>query len=210
MTLTDNVLAVFDRASDAEREEGTAWYPLASRIVTAIAEATDTDVVRVTYTLAALSPRNPWLWNVADCYSYALASREGSPRPTATTFERNRQAAWRAMSQDGHPWVDAAPKVKAFVAAILGDSEAVVVDIWAYRVAVGHEPTNHGKFRASQYEPIAEAYRNAARRRGVTPRTMQAVTWLVAQSEGLASRRKGRHDLVFKRDTPAFVRTLLA
>jgi hypothetical protein len=100
----------------------------------------------------------------------------------------------------------AAPKVTAFVAAIMGDRTSVVVDIWAYRVA-----TNKGTKAIGNraYKAVAAAYMEAARITGEDPRDIQAITWLVAQTEGLATRRVGRHDLAFKSGTGAFVRSLL-
>lgn len=208
--MVDSILAHYDRASRDQREAGERWYSEAGRVTRAIAAETGITPTRVTYTLAALSPRNPWLWNVADCYQFAVASRDGLERPTATTFERNRVAGWLAINGSRDPWESAAPKVKAFIAAILGDPDAVVVDTWAYRVATGEAPPRAGSFAARLYQPIALAYAEASLRRGVEPRVMQAVTWLVAQTEGTASNRRGRHDLVFKRDTPAFVRALMS
>lgn len=207
----ENILAVFDRATDEQRASGANWYPLAGTIVEAIAVQTGTDPLRVCLALAALSPRNPWRWNVADCYSFAEARAQGRTMPKATTFRRNQLRAWQALDTGILPWAGAAPKVRAFVKAILGDSEAVVVDTWAYRVAVGQAP-KHGSFAERLYEPIAHAYNLAANLRGIEPRTMQAITWLVAQTEGLATHRTGggRHASVFKAGTPDFVRSLMA
>jgi hypothetical protein len=203
----DAITATYRRASAAQLAAGREWYPAAGRIVSAIADATSFDVVRVTHALAALSPRNPWRWNVADCYSYAVAARDGAPMPPATTFTRNRERAWAALAGD-KVWAGPALKVRAFVAAVTGDDSAVVVDIWAYRVAVGESPRS-GSVPPSRYRSIAEAYTDAARNVGETPRDLQAITWVVAQDEGLASRRRGRHDVTHKAGTPDFVRSLL-
>lgn len=205
-----NILSYYDSATEAQRADGQAWYPLAGRIVEAIASATDTDAVRVAYALSALSPRNPWRWNVADAYSYAAARKAGMTMPSATTFKRNQLAAWQALGQDGQPWKTAAPKVTAFVAAIMGAPEAVVIDTWAFRAATGRSPKGSEAGKASVYDRLAEAYTIAASVRGVEPRAMQAIVWLVVQTEGLASLRKGRHDLSFKAGTPDFVRELLS
>ena len=207
--LVTNILSVYDRATPEQRASGARWYPLAGTIVEAIAASTGTDPVRVCLALSALSPRNPWRWNVADCYSFAEARAQGRTMPRATTFKRNQLRAWAALGDGIMPWAGTAPKVRAFVKAIMGDSEAVVVDTWAYRIAVGTAP-KRGSFAEKLYEPIAHAYNVAANLRGVEPRSMQAITWLVAQTEGLATHRTGRHDLTFKAGTPDFVRALLA
>lgn len=210
--MVGNIVAKYGEASHEQRLAGYRWYPVAGRIVDAIAVATDVPAIRVTYALAALSPRNPWLWNVQDAYSFAVASRSGEPKPSATTFLRNQHAAWQALTTGDKPWLTAAPKVRAFVAAILGDRSAVVVDTWAYRVATGESPAHDitgrrlGSFRGSIYAAIAAAYVDAAKQLGQDPRDVQAITWVVAQTEGLASNRRAKVPHGYKAGTADFVR----
>jgi hypothetical protein len=204
-----NILAVYDRATPEQVDSGRAWYPTAHHIVNAIAESVEADPARVCYALAALSPRNPWRWNVADAFSFAEARAQGRTMPKATTFKRNQLRAWQALGDGERPWLSAAPKVNAFVNAIMGDRAAVVIDTWAYRVAVGEAPKT-GSFARKLYVPLALAYTEAAALRREVPADMQAITWLVAQTEGLATHRRGRHDQAFKAGTPAFVKELLS
>lgn len=212
--MVTNIAEVYARSTTEQQEAGRAWYTTARGIVYAIAIETESDPVRVCYALSALSPRNPWRWNVADVYSFAVARKAGLTMPTATTFIRNQLRAWKALGEEGQPWTGTAPKVRAFVDAIMGDSDAVVVDTWAYRVATGEAPAKGtrrlGSFKGSTYADIAAAYTRAASLAGETPRDIQAITWLVAQTEGLASARMGRHDLTFKAGTPDFVKELLS
>lgn len=204
--MTAAIVRTYSVATDAQRDAGRAWYPGAGAIARAIAEHADADAERVAYVMAALSPRNPWRWNVQDAYAFVVAAAEGRERPSATTFEVNRDRAWRVATGAEHdPWSTAAPKVRAFVAAILGDADSVVVDTWAMRVATDgalHDVTDR------EYATVATAYRMAAAVLGETAREVQAVTWTVAQDAGLASSRRGRHDLTWKRGTAEFVRAL--
>lgn len=202
------IVGYYDSASDAQRADGQAWYPLAGDVVEAIAKATNSDAVKVAYALAALSPRNPWRWNVADCYSYCAARRAGLTMPKATTFKRNQAAAWQALSKDGQPWLSSAPKVNAFVAAIMGNPLSVVVDVWAVKAATHGVADYVGTDK--RYAAVSAAYVEAASIRGVLPRDMQAIVWLVVQTEGLASSRTGRHDKAFKRGTHPMVVELLS
>lgn len=202
-----SILATYDEASRVQRLAGRCWYPNAGMMVRAIARATRTKPTRVAYALAALSPRNPWRWNVADTFAFALAAGTGGDMPSATTFMSNRRRAWSALQGDGDPWISAAPKVRAFVAAILGDLDRVVVDVWAMRVA------SDGRLSAvtkAQYGKVEAAYREAAVRRHEYPADMQAITWLVAQADGRGSARRGRNDETFKKGTATFVRALFA
>lgn len=212
-TMVANIVAAYRRASTGTRDEGRAWYPAAQRAVQGIAADQGVDPARVAFCLSALSPRNPWLWNVADTYHFVVAHKAGGPMPSATTFLRNREKAWKALGQDEHPWTSAAPKVTAFVKAVNGIEDAVVVDTWAARAALNGGFARAGRgfasFRPAQYEAFVAAYREAALTVGETPRDLQAIVWLQVQSEGLGTERTGRHDLAFKAGTPAFVKDLL-
>lgn len=202
-----NIIDAYRRASAEQSLAGRQWYPAAYRLVESIADATGINTERITFAIAALSPRNPWRWNVFDAYSFAAARAEGRTMPRATTFKRNWARAWQALDYGQDPWTSAAPKVRAFVAAINGDTESVVVDQWAYRVAT----TKSVKaIKGSVYDRVATAYVHAARLTGETPRDLQAITWLVAQTEGLASHRSGRHDLAFKAGTPEWMKEALS
>ena len=68
------ILATYREASEDQRSAGAAWYPTAGRMVSAIADSAGLPAVRVAFAMAALSPRNPWRWNVADAYRYAHAA----------------------------------------------------------------------------------------------------------------------------------------
>lgn len=208
--MVNNILAYWDSASPDQIEAGARWYRQAGDIVRLIADQTGCDVPSVALTLSALSPRNPWNWNVADTYAFASAAAEGRTMPKATTFSRNREAGWRAITgQD--VWLTAAPKVTAFVRAILGEEDSVVVDTWAARVATAGTVSNSKGHTVTpkEYKAIAHAYVVAANLRGVPPSTMQAVTWLVARTEGTAVVKRSRHANTFKAGTPAWLMTAL-
>jgi len=203
-----NIIDTYEAATPAQRDAGRAWYHAAGAMVRAIADDTGADIERVTFAMAALSPRNPWRWNVADAYAFACAARDGASRPTASTFTVNAERAWRVLTTaDGNPWSTAAPKVRAFVRAILGDVSAVVVDAWAARVATAGAIA---EVTDAEYPHVARAYTDAAHVLGEDARNVQAVTWIVASDAGLASRRRGRPSAAFKRGTAAFVVALFA
>lgn len=197
------IVDAYSVASAADRAAGADWYPTAGRMVAAIADSAGLPQHRVAFALAALSPRNPWRWNVADAYVYAHAFAAGAEViPAATTFGANQRAAWRALDGRVNPWIGAADKVSAFVAAILGDHDRVVVDVWAIRVATGGALD---RVLPGEYALVASAYQDAAVIVGASPSTVQAVTWIAAQRAGLGSNRRGDHAATFKRGTPPAV-----
>jgi hypothetical protein len=70
-------------------------------------------------------------------------------------------------------------KTKAFAANLLGDTEAVTVDVWAIRTALGHTVRGDEVKYAGVYDAIADAYRAAALVLGVSAPSVQAVCWVV-------------------------------
>lgn len=203
-----HIRAVRADATLDDIRRGRDWYPAARRIVGAIAAWSDVAPDRVAAMMAALSPRNPWNWNVQDAAAFALAVSRGDPEPpSATTFGANRRTAWNFGRGIGD-WRSGALKVRSFVANIMGDPDAVTVDVWAVRVATGGAES---AVKRGQYEAIADAYRTVADETGDTPRDLQAITWIVAERTGLGSARKGRgHTVTLKRGTFPFVADLLA
>lgn len=200
------IVRVYTSATDAQRADGATWYGRAGEIVHALASWSGAEPARVAAALAALSPRNPWRWNVQDCAAYSHAAMTGGPMPGATTFGVNRARAWGMLTGTAD-WTTSAPKVRAFVRAIMGDASAVVVDVWAVRVATAGA---RDEVRSdADYDALAAAYRTAAEIVGETPREVQAITWLAAQSAGTGSNRRGRHDRSLKRGTLPIVADLL-
>lgn len=199
-----NILEVFARGTTDQMRTGISWYPAAGIIIRRLSDITGTDPWRFAHALAALSPRNPWRWNVQDAYAFASAVQHGEPMPVATTFKRNWHAAWHALADEGQPWTGAALKVRAFVAACMGDQYAVVVDVWAWRIATGTRSDK--KITKRDYQAISAAYAEAAYLEGVSPSQMQAITWVIAQAEGLHG-RKVKHN--YKSGTASIVVTVM-
>lgn len=201
-----NIEDALNRASPGQTEAGMVWYDTAYGLVRTISDVTGINTERVAFAVAALSPRNPWRWNIADAFAFCSARAEGRSMPRATTFTRNRLRAWQALDYGQDPWTSAALKVRDFVAAINGDRQAVVVDTWAYLVATGRRPK--GAVRPKEYVKVAAAYRQVAEKFGMAPREVQAITWLVARTEGTA--RSLANTQTFKAGTPTWLKAALA
>lgn len=196
------IISAWRAASPTERAVGREWYPTASALVGIIADHTSTDPRTVAAVLAALSPRNPWRWNVADAATFCDAARRGLPQPTATTFGHNRNTAWRILRLETG-WKSAAPKARAFARACSGDRRSVVVDVWAVRVATdGRRDSVSGQ---RDYDNLARAYTVAARIVGETPRELQAIVWHAAQH----SDPRSRHARTLKANTPEYLKGAL-
>lgn len=171
----DNILATYHRATEEQRLTGKSWYPDAHALALEIANG---DAVKGAGVIAALSANKSWAENVK-LSRRAFAEGEPSGHTSA-----NLVKAWRIMHDDS-PW-DVLPmeaKTGQFFRCILNpaDPDAVVIDRHAHDVAVGRTfgDQDRGLGAKGRYNALAEAYRDAARRLGILPQELQAITWTV-------------------------------
>jgi hypothetical protein len=172
-TLVRRILKVWGRATASDIEAGARWYDEAGQIATGLANG-DVSIEQAAAVIAALSPRTSWTRNVAG--ATALVNQGPTAARRLGCLARNVETAQRAK-RTGLAAING-PKTSRFALNILGDREAVTVDVWACRVA-GVDETKLG--RVGVYDAIEHAYRLAARRVGVDPAAMQATTWIVAR-----------------------------
>lgn len=129
--------------------------------------------------IAALSPRVRWAQNIE--YAWAVVRHRAlgfeSVPPVLPVFSRNRWAAWRIATGERPLSVLGGLKVRSFYRNIMGDAQAVTVDVWAGRAA-GLERVS---FTARQYALISRAYREAASTLGMRASDTQAAAWVVAR-----------------------------
>ena len=169
-----NILSVWSTATEREITEGRAWYPTAHQTAEMLA---DGDVRVGAGLLAALSPQTAWWLNVelaCEAFDAGTASRHTGD----SCGKANRILA-------GADPVDVLPmsrKTGQFYRCILDpdDSEAVCIDRHAYDIAVGIPlgDWNRGLSAKGRYQLIADCYREAAKRLGQLPSTIQAVCWV--------------------------------
>lgn len=174
---TRAILARYRASDEATRTAGAVWYDEAQAYALELSDLSGYSLERVAIAIALLSPRASWQANKAA----ARALVTGAHKPSGM-LARSWLAARNALMVDD-PWAlfsKRASKTCAFARAILGDSDAVVIDIWAARVA-GIDPDTLS--RAGVYDEVARSYRNAAARVGITPREMQAITWIQARGK---------------------------
>jgi hypothetical protein len=178
------ILKVWAAADDTVREDGAQWYLTNGREIEQIAQ--DSGVRRETAAavVAHLSPRMRWERNL-------LGAAELCNHDNVLPGFMGREVAGARSAMAAEYPLDTlrGPKTSAFARNLLGDEEAVTVDVWAVRVALGgdREDLDRVLNRKGVYDAIAHCYRLAARRAGVTPPTMQATTWLMVARNGYKS-----------------------
>lgn len=154
------------RATLGEVEAASVWYRDAEEVAEEVARNLETSLEVGASIVAAFSPRERWSTNVAKAISFSLGTD-----PKGLT--NNLTMARNSMTQG----FDALKglKTNAFARAIAGDTNAVVIDVWMMRAAsMETDSPNVG-----QYRMLSEAVVTVAAEFGITPRTAQALIWIV-------------------------------
>jgi len=165
----DRIMAHYRRATEEDILAGKAWYAEASSFADELSAQGDITREQAAAVIAHLSPRMPWERNKLEARSLVLT---GQAKALGACIAR----ANAAMISDEPLATFGGPKTRAFAANIAGDESAVTVDVWASRVA-GVDEKELG--RVGVYEAVAHCYRLAAKRVGISPTAMQAITWVV-------------------------------
>jgi hypothetical protein len=155
------------QATLAQVEQAAVWYHEAQEVAEDVAENLGVSLEIGASIVAAFSPRERWASNVAK----ALAFSTGKP---VSGLGNNLKMANDALTLG----FDAlkGQKTNAFARAIAGDPHAVVIDVWMIRAAGMDASKGVNK---SDYNMLADAVRNIASEHGLTPRTAQALIWIV-------------------------------
>lgn len=169
--MKQRLLAAWHSASPAERRAGAEWYPTARRHARRIAREGGISLSQAAGVIAALSPRCRWEINLRRA-RHAVAGQPAGLGPC-------KEKALAILAGSRPLSVLKGPKERAFYRAIMGDAEAVTVDVHCWR-AVGGTGQAPGK----HYHVVAEAYRAAAREAGVPPAALQATVWIIQRNGG--------------------------
>ena len=167
-TVTDTFRSIIMQATLAQTEAASVWYFEAQEVAEDVAENLGASLEIGASVVSAFSPRERWSSNVAK----ALAFSQGKPVSGLGNNIRMAEAA-KVAGFDALKGL----KTNAFARAIAGDPNAVVIDVWMMRAA-GMDTDSPNK---TQYREISEAVRNVAAEFGITPRTAQALIWIIVR-----------------------------
>ena len=155
------------QATLAQVEQASVWYFEAQEVAEDVAEILGTSLEVGASIVSAFSPRERWASNVAKAYAFA----NGKP---VTGLSNNLKMANAAL-ENGFDALKG-QKTNAFARAIAGDTNAVVIDTWMIKAAGMDASKGVNK---SDYNMLADTVRNIASEHGLTPRTAQALIWIV-------------------------------
>jgi len=167
-TYTEIYSAIASRATFGQVEQASKWYLDAENVAREVARNLNTTLEVGASVVSAFSPRERWARNVSNAIQYSLYQ-------PVVALGNNIRMADKAQASG----FDALKGLKTnnFAKAIAGNENAVVIDVWMLR-ALGIEKKTPTQ---SQYKLMADAVTAVAIEYGMTPRSMQALIWIVVR-----------------------------
>ena len=182
-----NICSVYRDADETQHAEGLLWYSDAQKAAHNIAVKYDVPVYIVVAVIAALSPNNKWARNLvnADALIGAFVNGDGMLSVKVSTYHKMKAKAWDILAArpdyDGAKAMLKGQKITSFFMDIMGEFN-VTIDGHARNIAYGErvgltdDRTNIG---VREYRALQAAYEEVARRVGLMPYQLQAITWRV-------------------------------
>jgi len=171
MNLVSTFRSYVQDASPGQIEQAAKWYLDAERVAEKVAENLDTSLEVGASVVSAFSPRERWTSNVAKAIAFSLGEKVVGLSNNLKMAQMSLSLGFEALR---------GRKTNAFARAIAGDENAVVVDVWMMRASgIGIDNPNK-----TQYTDISNAITEVASEFGLTPRTTQALIWIMVRGSG--------------------------
>lgn len=184
----EHIERIYRLAQPSEITAGLQWYLLAHKQAERLARYLVAPIEVGAGVIAVLSPRvawainQEWSWRIARTFKTGRTFEE-IPRGGMSPLGMNVAKAWAIIDKQDLS-VMGGKKVHSFYDNILRPetSVSVTVDSWAYRIylgqcGVGNDELPHG-ITPKRYEVCADAYKEVARKEGLLPSELQAITWV--------------------------------
>ena len=182
-----NIISVYRDADETQHAEGLLWYSQAKREAYHIAMKHDVPVYIAVAVIAALSPNNKWARNLvnADALIGAFVNGDGLLSVKVSTYHAMKRKAWDILvarpSYNGAKAMLKGQKITSFFCDIMGEFN-VTIDGHARNIAYGERvglTDDRSNIGVREYRALQAAYEEAARRVGLMPYQLQAITWRV-------------------------------
>jgi hypothetical protein len=159
-------------AKASQVEQATQWYADAEAVAHEIVDiyktrGMDVSLEQAASIVSAFSPRQRWSTNVRQALRFAHGD------DTMRCLPNNLKMAQRAL-EIGFDALNG-KKTNSFARNIAGDENAITIDIWMMRSA-GLTKDSPNK---TDYSQLSEAIEKIAQETAMTPRTIQALIWVV-------------------------------
>ena len=156
------------RATLTQVEQASVWYFEAEAVAREVAANMSLDRELSACIVSAFSPRERWSVNVRKALAYSVGLPVAGLSNNIAMADASLVHGFDALK---------GLKTNAFARAIAGDTDAVVIDVWMCRAAdLGTDSPNK-----TQYNFLADAVRDAAQLFGLSPRTAQALIWIIVR-----------------------------
>ena len=167
-TYTDLYRNILLKATLGQVEEASVWYRDAEEVAEEVARNLNTTLEVGASVVSAFSPRERWSSNVSKAIAFSLGHEVRGLPNNLKMAQASLELGFDALK---------GLKTNAFAKAIAGDANAVVIDVWMMRAA---EMTTDSPSQ-SQYRELSQAVVNVAKEFGLTPRTTQALIWVIVR-----------------------------
>jgi hypothetical protein len=155
------------QATLGQVEQASVWYHEAQEVAEDVAELLEQSLEVGASVVSAFSPRERWSSNVAKAFAFASGKPVSGLSNNLRMANKALELGFDALKGD---------KTNAFARAIAGDTNAVVIDTWMIKAAGLDSSKGVNK---TQYRELTDAVRIVSFAHGLTPRTCQALIWIV-------------------------------
>lgn len=172
----NRIQKILDRATNQEVIEGKKWYTDASEFASGVARDYDLTLSQVSQLISLLSPQKKWDQNKADVIRFLDHDTEGIFSTKKTLSE------CAAVVESGFTIPESRMKTHAFAKCIeeafINESDPVVVDRHAIKIAYGQMSPKPIIITDFRYRQAAEAYVLVAKMNDMKAHEVQAITWV--------------------------------
>lgn len=182
----ENIKAVYNEATEEEKEFWGKWYFNSKENVRTLAERHDIDFVVTAAVVAVLSPGNKWKSNLVAADRVIQMFKNPSLEIAVNAYGSNVVKAMKILKSGDISWVTG-PKVSVFLSSLTDPTftqDMLVLDSHAINIWFGikrslkQTPNISSKLRAK----ILDDYKTAASELGVGLQALQATTWYIWKS----------------------------
>lgn len=174
--MVTNITSIYLLATALDIDVGSHWYLRAYSLVLEWADTFNRPIANVACVIAALSPQLEWNRNliIADDLLH------GHPPSIGGAIRRNIRLAERIRDDratDTANYFKQGCKVRSFAVNLAGNFDIVTVDTHSAQIAAGSPLANLRVDTWKKYQPVHDAYVNAARLARLQPAILQAIVW---------------------------------